>query len=1666
MVNVKSTSEWNQEELVEKKSLHVTFEQRSAARTTTVLPGTVQHLKPQPLRHVQLQEFHTMESLCNEEFLSMAYKLVLDYKDFLEDQLSSLLNLAQLKREHSLSVAYNQVVLATMGSSDVENLVKSPPNPRYLARLPFIAFYEGVVATSVVFLPGHVTIPVSRLSDPRMSAHPSGVESLVRPSSNPLHLDGQKKGLPFVAFYDGNAKTAVILLPGAIEQINGLATNSIKKAGPFVAFYDGMVATAQIFLPGAIEQTYDVTPSIGFKAVLLRRSYAEIYEQRAATARALMPVNVQVKPQPLRHVPLVGFKSKEGTSKTYNQEFMSMVRTLVFDYKDFLEEQLSSLLNLALFKRQHSLSVAYNQVMFATVAPSEVESLVRAPSNPRNLAKLPFIAFYEGIAATAVVFLPGHVTIPVSRTSPRQSTQMETVPNHNITHNDGIIATAQMFLPFLQTETQSEVKLPKPRPLIRPQWSRAEKCRLLKDKLDGLPLRYKPRTTKYITFEEKEIHTRQRILNTIPSLKTVYPGSCLARSPLTPRYSLEETYPDMVSATFKDLDTQHMKYFRASPSRAPGRRAGRTQIQIMEDLYWEKLRKMGAPETADDIANRRQQEMCFTRKLWYGSVIKETNLKSDHTAKTKLNTRSAHLNDTACLNTNNNGYTKEEGDCDKDTADSSVFGSKSDQGFSRGQDVARKKARHSYLNKRHSDGYRSRNRGPAGLNGTYADFHQTHLESEAAQNESWKGSGQFTDSPLPLQCQRKDATLTQREPDFNPTDRGLGRISFVPHEPSTLRYDGKFFEETFFQKGTPEDDAIHLKELLKDVSKFDSVSDVPKSTLERVLLLTCKPFLKGGYRSGLCFLSNLIQSPECSPEQLIQNLDQCADQCGSTGSAAVSPTDSPVEIEENSDQKQRDVLYRESCYMRLEQFPVFEAKSADDNGFIGDLSFTDNSPDDRTETPHSFLHDDFIHEDDVLDIPTLSILSPSRASLGQAYPSGHVVTSFSIQDHDKDKPASHEPFPSEYVFKRACGPSFRVSSEFWHIQIPTLPSDMVDYKVEADGLTEIVIGSGCFGEVYAATLTVSPGQSRDVVVKEHFTDKTTQESIASEAKITMYLESTGCVPICYGLLSDEEDGYNIVMEYVGSGQTLYDVMRESELPRLHWLNIVCQLVSGLDKIHKKDVLINDIKSDNILVDMSGELPLVKFCDMGAASYKSGVTYRGPMENCVHLAPEACAHAETTAACDVFSLGRVLKKIHGVSQISTLLVVSDMCMAEDPSRRPTLEAVNQLLQGEYTRELMFPTVTVPSHGYLDSIEEESHEVSAGSILRVNTPVDEDQPTAAGPGSAEVNGAVSSDSKSGGCSPKSRRSFKVSPAKDKASVTTINKHELGTSVAADIHDIYSISFDHVPHIHVAGLSHRNAVSRVNMTKGASSSAEAGDTSVVVSMPAQKQTEALFNNMEAATPKSAESRNTSMTNIVDVATSRYVEHGNGSLDTMPPEGTCELPTAFSSPDGSYEFYAPPVPPSSPASSCASCHLRGTSSSTELSLAANSHQISVTMETLDTASSELQTSHCHAHDASSDNFVDAVEDDLDADASSGGHCTDADAAAAAAAVIPVVVNVDGNCPSPSLEAPHVAEYHTLCQAELEVYNKYCEGTSVCEDYLPLVLPLLMIPLGFFGVI
>ncbi|KAI8796267.1 Serine/threonine-protein kinase CLA4 [Biomphalaria glabrata] len=142
-------------------------------------------------------------------------------------------------------------------------------------------------------------------------------------------------------------------------------------------------------------------------------------------------------------------------------------------------------------------------------------------------------------------------------------------------------------------------------------------------------------------------------------------------------------------------------------------------------------------------------------------------------------------------------------------------------------------------------------------------------------------------------------------------------------------------------------------------------------------------------------------------------------------------------------------------------------------------------------------------------------------------------------------------------------------------------------------------------------------------------------------------------------VSKQPSEYCIIMEYFGDGRTLFNVMSDKiALTRDSWLDIMGQLVAGLRLIHRKNILINDLKADNILIDLTGGRKIIRYIDVGMATYKQGLTFQLPQDQMSmynFLAPEQmCRLAET-------ALGGLKK-----------LVLK--CTDKNPSRRPDIDDI--------------------------------------------------------------------------------------------------------------------------------------------------------------------------------------------------------------------------------------------------------------------------------------------------------------------------------------------------------------------------------------------------------
>ncbi|OWF40643.1 ribosomal protein S6 kinase alpha-1 [Mizuhopecten yessoensis] len=263
-----------------------------------------------------------------------------------------------------------------------------------------------------------------------------------------------------------------------------------------------------------------------------------------------------------------------------------------------------------------------------------------------------------------------------------------------------------------------------------------------------------------------------------------------------------------------------------------------------------------------------------------------------------------------------------------------------------------------------------------------------------------------------------------------------------------------------------------------------------------------------------------------------------------------------------------------------------------------------------------------------------------------------------------------------------------------------MPSTMVDVRIPIVLNHEIILkrrensrqlhilGNGSYGFVYMAEYYKNPLAS--ICVKDFDPDNSSTFDIYQETQTLLYLQSTQFVPKCYGLMESPitpiSGAFALVQECFAGGCTLKNLIVNppATFGKWNWVCIIYQLFHGLDIIHNKHVLINDIKTDNILVDVQGdELSNLRYIDLGLASFRCGHRLTGNpqyMAQFVHLAPEVRRGFFSTPASDVYSVGVIVNEIYSIFHIKELESIVDMTMKDNPARRDKCDHILQKLEG--------------------------------------------------------------------------------------------------------------------------------------------------------------------------------------------------------------------------------------------------------------------------------------------------------------------------------------------------------------------------------------------------
>jgi len=235
--------------------------------------------------------------------------------------------------------------------------------------------------------------------------------------------------------------------------------------------------------------------------------------------------------------------------------------------------------------------------------------------------------------------------------------------------------------------------------------------------------------------------------------------------------------------------------------------------------------------------------------------------------------------------------------------------------------------------------------------------------------------------------------------------------------------------------------------------------------------------------------------------------------------------------------------------------------------------------------------------------------------------------------------------------------------------------------------TEIVrsekfLGCGTFGTCYLAHNRGCLVTVKEFKVREKLSLDDVKKEVLHEATMITYLGDHPCLPLLFGVVTRSLP-LCLVTQFHGKKEqslTLSRAVRKKELGNQNWLEILKGIIKGLDHTHKRGILHNDLKANNVVLEKRSEAWNPVIMDFGKARFianpKSNMSlsvssqdvYRYP-----HIAPEIVSgKGRQSIESDIFSLGRIADVLDllPMATAKSLKAANKACSVE-PTKRPAL-----------------------------------------------------------------------------------------------------------------------------------------------------------------------------------------------------------------------------------------------------------------------------------------------------------------------------------------------------------------------------------------------------------
>eukprot|EP01012_Entosiphon_sulcatum_P025075 TRINITY_DN30341_c0_g1_i1.p1 TRINITY_DN30341_c0_g1~~TRINITY_DN30341_c0_g1_i1.p1 ORF type:complete len:585 (-),score=53.05 TRINITY_DN30341_c0_g1_i1:31-1785(-) len=219
-----------------------------------------------------------------------------------------------------------------------------------------------------------------------------------------------------------------------------------------------------------------------------------------------------------------------------------------------------------------------------------------------------------------------------------------------------------------------------------------------------------------------------------------------------------------------------------------------------------------------------------------------------------------------------------------------------------------------------------------------------------------------------------------------------------------------------------------------------------------------------------------------------------------------------------------------------------------------------------------------------------------------------------------------------------------------------------------------LLGKGGFAEVF---LGMNSETGELIAVKQLAQGGTPDQQAALEREIDLLKKLRHPRIVTYLGSDRRSESFRVLLEYVPGGSlgsllAQFGPFRETVL-RLY----TQQILEGLAYLHSQDVVHGDVKCDNVLMCVNGD---VKLTDFGASSWRSGLASAdaptGPSGTVLWMAPEVCKGSRPQFSSDIWSLactciemataGLPWEELHFDNQIAAFYHIA---MATGPPKIP-------------------------------------------------------------------------------------------------------------------------------------------------------------------------------------------------------------------------------------------------------------------------------------------------------------------------------------------------------------------------------------------------------------